>query len=121
MVISNNNEKLELYKKIANDYIKLIKDGAYKNNEYIPSIRTIAVEYGINPNTVARAFSLLEELGYIVTVPKKGAYVSYDSVLPVKNTNNLDKKISEMKKQGYTKEDIITTINKIYGGKNDRD
>jgi GntR family transcriptional regulator len=70
--------KQDVYIEVANRYKEYIELGIIKKGEKLPSVRTAACELGINPNTVAKAYSLLEEEGYLCSLPKKGVYVIYD-------------------------------------------
>jgi GntR family transcriptional regulator len=50
--------------------------GALKRDQALPSVRKLASELGINPNTVARAYQELERNGVIATVPGGGTYIA---------------------------------------------
>lgn len=65
-----------LYIQIKRSLKRLILTGGLKENELIPSIRSLASEFGINVNTVQRAFRELEQEGYIYSVPGKGNFVA---------------------------------------------
>ena len=92
--------KQDVYIEVAERYKEYIRLGVIKKGEKLPSVRIAAGELGINPNTVAKAYSLLEKEGYICALPKKGAYVIYDE--------------KERGKQDYSKE--IELLNKIRSG-----
>ena len=66
-----NNEQ------IVNEYKRFISLGIIKFDEKLPSCRQLASDLGINPNTVQRAYNVLEQDGYINVLPKKGVYVCY--------------------------------------------
>ena len=108
--------KDNVYEQIVNEYKKFIELGIIKKDEKMPSCRTLAMELGINPNTVVRAYSVLEEGGYIITLPKKGAYVIYEK------DKSRDKIVEEIKsyissvKEYISYNDILNIINEIYGG-----
>ena len=63
-----------LYLQIVDNFIKYIELGVYKYNDKLPSVRSVAVEMGINPNTIQRAYQILETKGYITTIEKKGDF-----------------------------------------------
>ena len=73
---ANFTGKREIYLEVAEKYESYIKLGILSPGEKLPSVRAAAQEMGINPNTMARAYSYLEERGLIYTLPKKGVYVS---------------------------------------------
>ena len=70
--------KQDVYIEIAERYKEYIDKGILSGGEKLPSVREAACTLGVNPNTVAKAYARLEEEGYIVTLPKKGAYVKGD-------------------------------------------
>lgn len=118
--------KQDLYIEVAERYENYIKLGIMKDGDKLPSIRVAANEYGINPNTMARAYSYLEEKGLIHTLPKKGVYVTYSGTInpetdkvthesnELKNCRNV---IAQLKNGGITREQIINIIEEVY--KND--
>lgn len=67
--------KRNIYEEIVETYAKYIRTGALRTGEKLPSCRGLAMQLGINPNTVERAYSELEKRGLIRTLPKKGAFV----------------------------------------------
>lgn len=113
MLFNNNGN---VFEQIANNYIKLIETKAIKEGEYLPSCRDLAKEYGINPNTVQKAYTLLEEKGYVVKVLKKGVYVSYSN--DNKLEDELKQDILKYKNSGLSKEEIMNIVEEVYGGDN---
>ena len=65
-----------IYAQIETQVKNLIAAGALKKGQGLPSVRKLAVELGVNPNTVARAYQELEREGVIGTVPGGGTYVA---------------------------------------------
>lgn len=110
MNFSNNNP---IYIEIYNQYKKYIELGVYKSNEKLPSVRMLASDLKINPNTVQRAYNLLEEQGFIETLPKKGVYVKGI----ITNNNNLElvkQEIKNFKVNSITKEQLLMIIKEVY-------
>ena len=73
----NFSGKQDVYIEIAERYKEYIELGVIKHGEKLPSVREAAGELGVNHNTIARAYNLLEEQGLIRALPKKGAFVIY--------------------------------------------
>ena len=71
------SNKRDVYLEIAERYERYISLGVLNEGDRLPSVRVAAGELGVNPNTVQRAYTLLEERGFIHTVPKKGVFVSF--------------------------------------------
>ena len=70
-----------IYEQIVDKFKMLILRGVLCPDEKIPSVRNLAVELSINPNTIQRAYAELERQGYIYTVKGKGNFVSDSSQL----------------------------------------
>ena len=64
-----------IYTQIADGFRSQIAGGVLRSDEKLPSVRELAVELSINPNTIQRAYRLLEFNGWIVTIPGKGCFV----------------------------------------------
>jgi GntR family transcriptional regulator len=54
----------------------MILCGALEPSSAMPSVRSLAMELSINPNTIQRAYQELERMGYIYTIKAKGSFVS---------------------------------------------
>ena len=105
--------KQSIYLEVADKIESFIKLGVFKENEKLPSCRKIGLELGVNPNTIERAYSLLEVKNIVYTIPKKGIFVcpsNQDHVFLEEVTNTLN----HFKEMGLTKEELETLISKIY-------
>ncbi len=111
--------KRDVYLEIAQRYEKYILLGVIKAGEKLPSVRTAAAELRVNPNTVQRAYALLEEKGLIRSMPKKGAFVTFsgEKKEAVETFGVLTAEVLRLKEQGATRERIISVIEEVY--KND--
>ena len=107
--------KLSVYLQIVEDIKRKIEIGLLRGGDKLASCREFALKLGINPNTVQRAYSTLEEEGYIYTVPKKGVYVAQRNKT-VEIESVAEEKLAELKDGGLTKQQILKIIDKIYGG-----
>lgn len=105
--------KSNVYQQIVDQYKRYISLNVIKYMEKLPSCRALASQLGINPNTVERAYSILENEKYIITIPKKGAYACYQ-----KESENENKfviqQIKELKQSGIKKEELLEMIEKVY-------
>ena len=104
-----------IYEQIVLEVERYVALGILKPEEQIPPIREMATELGINPNTVKKAYSILENKGVIVTISTKGTYIAYDTKKIVEEKinskiNELKNLIEELKKLGVTEEEIIEKI-----------
>jgi len=72
----NPSSGVPIYVQIETQVKNAIAAGALKRDQALPSVRKLASDLGINPNTVARAYQELERNGVIATVPGDGTYVA---------------------------------------------
>ena len=71
----NYRDARPIYLQIVENYKLQIRSGILENGEKLPSVRELATQLAINPNTIARAYRELEMGGWIATVPGKGCFV----------------------------------------------
>lgn len=64
-----------IYAQIFEGYRDQIASGILRPEEKLPSVRELATQLAINPNTIQRAYRQLEAEGWILTVPGKGCFV----------------------------------------------
>ena len=115
---ANFTGKREIYLEVAEKYESYIKLGILSPGEKLPSVRAAAQEMGINPNTMARAYSYLEERGLIYTLPKKGVYVSSpENGNENETTLTIEARevLSSLKDKGLTRAALATLIEEVYG------
>jgi len=104
-----------IYEQLVEKLKELIIHEVLKVDEQLPSVRTLAKELTINPNTIQKAYRELEYQGYIYSIPGKGSFVSPHSKTITNEKVEMMKKelmklISEALYLGMKKEDIITLI-----------
>ncbi len=125
MISIDYQSKLPLYEQIAQKFQTLILKGALPPDAQMPSVRTMAVELSINPNTIQKAYSLLEQQGYIYPVKGRGNFVSDSSALVRQEKKSLledvRQLIQEGKELGVRQTEFIQVIDRIYrkGDSND--
>lgn len=102
-----------IYLEICSYFIQQIELGLFNEGDAMPSIRELAYELGINPNTVSRSYQILEAQGYIEIIAQKGAFVKKKSVTI--NKKAIKEVIKPITHQ-LTKEELIVIINEIYQG-----
>lgn len=106
--------KENVYQQIINEYKRFITLDIIKKDDKLPSCRTLANELGINPNTVIKAYAVLEKEGYIKIIPKKGVYVIYERKQDAEILE-LKKQIIQFKESNIEYNQLIKIINEIYG------
>lgn len=68
--------KRSISEQIKEKIIQYIRTGIYSPHEKLPSVRVLALELKVNPNTIAKVYAALEAEGYIYSLIKKGYYVA---------------------------------------------
>ncbi len=111
----NFSGKQDVYIEIAERYKEYIRLGVIVKDEKLPSVREAAVELGVNPNTVARAYAKLESDGYVKSLPKKGAYVIYGESATVQQEQDMKSAITALHEKGIAKETVLNWIEEVYG------
>lgn len=116
MIIIDYNDKRPIYEQIAGRFQTLIVSGVMEADEKLPSVRSLAVELSINPNTIQRAYMELEKDGFIYTVKGRGNFVKKDDELLRKQKEKLLKELKEQVgtclRQGIEKEEILGCVEK---------
>lgn len=117
MITLDYRDKRPIYEQIIEQVQKLIVTEVLKADDKLPSVRTLAMEISINPNTIQRAYMQLEKDGWIYTVKGKGNFVSEKSrwIDEEKKTaiESLKKEILKAKSLGVTSKEIEELINEI--------
>ena len=76
MVILDYRDSRPIYVQIADGFREQIVTGVLMQGDRLPSVRELATELTINPNTIQRAYRELETQGWITSVGGKGCFVS---------------------------------------------
>lgn len=69
---------MPIYLQIIDDFKKQLISGKYQPSDKIASVRDLAVQYGVNPNTVQRALTELERMNYVKSERTSGRFISAD-------------------------------------------
>ena len=107
--------RIPIYEQIVLGIEKLVALDILKPNEQIPAIRELAVNLGINPNTVKKAYDTLEQRKVIISKSTKGTFIT-DNVDEVKRImvdkiiDDIKKNIEQLENIGVNKEDIIKKL-----------
>ena len=96
MFILDYKDARPIYEQVVDKFQKLILTGALEPNTKMPSVRSLAVELSINPNTIQRAYSELEREGFIYTVKGRGNFVAYDESLLRYRKDEIYRKLEEI-------------------------
>lgn len=113
MFLLNLQGKEPIFEQIQSQVLRFIEAGVLKQGDRLPSVRQLARDNGINPNTVAKAYSRLEENGIVVNIPKKGVYVA-DVDAAQSRRNEVVAVITAFRESGVTKEEIMEVTEMVF-------
>lgn len=115
MINLDYQSRTPIYEQIILEIERYVSLGILKPKEQLMSIREMATTLGINPNTVKKAYSELENKGVIVTISTKGTFINEDiSKVVNSKIDNIIKEIKnnilELEKLGVSKEEVLKRI-----------
>lgn len=111
--------RMPIYEQLVENISKMVLSGVFLPNEPIPSVRQLASELGINPNTIQKAYSELERRGIIYSVKGRGSFVS-DSIGDALERQkeaviaDLVSAMNEAKALGLNKNDIASIADTVW-------
>lgn len=114
MIHLDYRDAAPIYAQIKNGLKKLIVSGALKEGDKLPSVRSLATELTINPNTIQKAYAELESEGYIYSLPGKGSFASTDVKKDAQRIDELKNKLCELVNEllflGVPREEIAALL-----------
>lgn len=117
----NLNSDRPIYAQILERIQMQIVSGVYQPGTKIPSVRELAADAGVNPNTMQKALAELERSGLVMTQRTSGRVVTEDLNMIKETRNQLAGEqvrdfVKRMKDLGFDREDIIDLLRKETGG-----
>lgn len=120
MLTVNFSSRTPVYQQLYDDVIRLVSLGVLKSDTKLPPVRILATELGINPNTVQKAYKMLEKAGYIYSTVGRGSFVSnkldQNQAEKIQAKNDLKESIDKAYKKGITKDEMIELVDEITSG-----
>ena len=120
MIVIDYQDRRPIYEQIVERFQILILKGVLEQDEQMPSVRKLAVELSINPNTIQKAYSILEQQGYIYPVKGRGNFVSGKGSLIQEKRNMFWQEYHEVIKKGtelgITREEFREKIDEYWKG-----
>lgn len=104
MLVIDYQDRRPIYEQLVERLEMMILRGVLNADEQLPSVRKLAAELSINPNTIQKAYSILEMQGYIYPVKGRGNFVSDKGTL-----------LKEKKEQYWKEYDVILEKGKTIG------
>ena len=110
----NYSDAGPIYEKVKDSLRRLMLSGVLPPDSKLPSVRELAMQLSINPNTIQRAYRELEQEGSIVSVPGKGSFVAAGGAARAAREAALREKrtelVSEFEALGVSREELVSMI-----------
>lgn len=119
MIVLDYKDRRPIYEQVAERLQELMLLGILEQDEKLPSVRGLAVELSINPNTIQRAYMELERQGYIYSVKGKGSFVADVSAAREARLGELKAEMGDLAARavqlGVGPEDFLKMAGDAYG------
>ena len=103
-----------IYEQVKDGLRRLMVTGVIQEGEKLPSVRALATQLSINPNTIQRAYNELEGEGYIYSVPGKGSFASgsmdADAARRKELLTRVRELVTELRYLGVTDEELLAIL-----------
>ncbi len=119
MIILDYRDRRPIYEQIVERFQELMVSGVMEEDSQLPSVRSLAMELSINPNTIQRAYAELDRQGYIYSVKGKGSFVAENSHIKDSKKAAVYKKQEEVATEAcllqVDKKRLYELIDQVYG------
>lgn len=113
----NYRDPRPIYEQLIDMLRKMILTGAIPTGERLPSVRELAAELAVNPNTIQRAYRELEAQGFVVSVGGKGSFAAPLTDVGEKHKKELWDRLTaaaaELRQLGESKEVILQKMKEV--------
>lgn len=119
VITVDTRSRKPVYEQLIDNIREHVLLGNIAPGEQLPSVRSLAGELCINPNTIQRAYNELERMNFLVSVPGRGSFIS-DNLSELRDSQKknimreLEKLLVDSKNAGVKKEEVETLLNKVW-------
>ena len=119
MITVDMRDRKPIYEQLIDNIRTLAVQGHLKPDEHLPSVRQLAAELAINPNTIQKAYAELERQNVIYSLPGRGNFISPDIGLVAKQERQrqleaLGVMFRQAQNAGVEKSEIQTLLDTVY-------
>ena len=118
MITIDYKSRVPIYDQIVAGVIRLKALGVLNAGDKMPSVRSLALELSVNPNTVQKAYAILENDGVICSVSGKGSFISEDdgaeSAIKASIKNSFVSAAQDAVRTGIKKEELLEIIDDLF-------
>ena len=120
MIHLDYRDSRPIYEQVQDGLRRLMVSGVLREGEKLPSVRALAGQLAINPNTIQRAYEALEREGYVYSVGGKGSFVAPRKDVDTGRQEELLKKLDACVKEllflGVSREELLRRVEGTEGG-----
>lgn len=117
----NYDSREPIYEQLYNNVVKLVALGVLKPDEQLPTVRALAKDVGVNPNTVAKVYQMLERDNIIYSVVGRGSFIAHsaspESLKMLTASRLIGEAIDKALELGITKDDINSIVKEHFDKK----
>lgn len=125
MIIIDYKDRRPIYEQIIERFKEMILKGILEPDSQMPSVRILAIDLSINPNTIQRAYSELERLGFIYSVKGKGSFIASTDLLKKEKREEIYRSIRKLVKEakyiGISEEEFAMEVSAGYKEEREND
>lgn len=118
MILLDYKDRRPIYEQVVEKLQELMVCGALPEDSQLPSVRSLAMDLSINPNTIQRAYAELERQGFIYSIKGKGSFVAENRLIREAKClllyKDLEKLTGEAKLLGITRQEFVDQVNHYY-------
>ena len=117
MIVIDSRDKRAIYEQVVDRLSDLMLIGALEPGDKLPSVRSLAVELSINPNTIQKAYIELERQGYVYSVKGVGSFVADMDVIKENKKSIIYKELEELvdkSRKIISKEEFCKKVEEFY-------
>ena len=117
MIVIDSRDKRAIYEQVVDRLSDLMLIGALEPGDKLPSVRSLAVDLSINPNTIQKAYIELERQGYVYSVKGVGSFVADMDVIKENKKSIIYKELEELvdkSRKIISKEEFCKKVGEFY-------
>lgn len=118
MIQLDYRDRRPIYEQIVDQIQFLIMQGVYKPDMQLPSVRKMAMDLSINPNTIQKAYNQLESLGLTYSLKGRGCYITPNvEVIDLRMEQfylEFQDMVVRAREQGISEMELIKRLKKYY-------
>lgn len=118
MIRLDYRDSRPIYEQVKDGLRRLMVTGVLAPGDKLPSVRAMASQLSINPNTIQRAYNELEGEGYIYSVPGKGSFASAnagaDEVRRRELLGKVRELLAELRYLGVSQQELADLVKEVF-------